>query len=50
MAFGYSDFIKAVDLYKACLAAGDWPGYSQEIQTIDLNAMPTASAAPINFA
>jgi exodeoxyribonuclease VIII len=50
MAFGYSDFIKAVDLYKACLASGDWHGYSQEIQTIDLNAMPTASAAPINFA
>jgi len=50
MAYGYTDFIKAVDLYKSCLASNDWPGYPQEIQTLDLNKAPSESAAPINFA
>jgi hypothetical protein len=50
MAYGYTDFIKAVDLYKSCLASNDWPGYPQDIQTLDLNATPASSNAPINFA
>ena len=50
MAYGYTDFVKAVDSYKACLASGEWPGYSQDIQTLDLNKAPTEAAAPINFA
>jgi exodeoxyribonuclease VIII len=50
MAYGYSDFIKAVETYKACLASNDWPGYSQEIQTLDLNKAPTDAPAPITFA
>ena len=50
MAFGYMDFVKAVETYKGCLASGEWPGYSQDIQTLDLNKAPTEAAAPINFA
>ena len=50
MAYGYSDFIKALETYKACLASNDWPGYSQEIQTLDLNKSPTEAPAPITFA
>ena len=50
MAYGYSDFIKAVETYKACLASNDWPGYSQEIQTLDLNKAPTDAPSPITFA
>jgi len=50
MAYGYSDLIKALETYKACLASNDWPGYSQEIQTLDLNKAPSEAPAPITFA
>lgn len=48
-SYAVADFEKAVTLYKSCSALGEWPGYSDEIQTIDLNA-PTSAATPINFA
>ena len=41
---------KALETYKACLASNDWPGYSQEIQTLDLNKAPSEAPAPITFA
>lgn len=50
MAYGYSDFVKAIETYKACMASGEWPGYAQDIQTLDLNKGPSDAAAPINFA
>ena len=50
MAYGYADFIKAVEAYKTCSASGEWPGYAQDIQTLDLNKGPSDAAAPINFA
>ncbi len=49
MSYAVADFEKAVTLYKSCSALGEWPGYSEEVQTIDLNA-PTSAATPINFA
>jgi hypothetical protein len=48
-SYAVADFEKAVTLYKSCTALGEWPGYSDEVQTIDLNA-PTSAATPINFA
>lgn len=48
-SYAVADFEKAVTLYKSCTALGEWPGYSDEITTIDLNA-PTSAATPINFA
>lgn len=50
MAYGYTDFVKALETYKACMASGEWPGYAQDIQTLDLNKGPSDAAAPINFA
>lgn len=50
MAYGYTDFVKALETYKACSASGEWPGYAQDIQTLDLNKGPSDAAAPINFA
>jgi PDDEXK-like domain of unknown function (DUF3799) len=48
-SYAVADFEKAVTLYKSCTALGEWPGYSDDVQTIDLNA-PTSAATPINFA
>lgn len=50
MAYGYTDFVKALETYKDCMASGEWPGYAQDIQTLDLNKGPSDAAAPINFA
>lgn len=48
-SYAVADFEKAVSLYKSCSALDEWPGYSDEVQTIDLNA-PTSASTPINFA
>lgn len=48
-SYAVADFEKAVTLYKSCTALGEWPGYPDEIQTLDLNA-PTTAATPISFA
>jgi len=50
MAYGYTDFVKALETYKTCMTSGEWPGYAQDIQTLDLNKAPSDAAAPINFA
>jgi hypothetical protein len=48
MSWAIADFEKAVTLYKECTASRVWPGYSEEIQVIDVKS--TTTAAPINFA
>jgi exodeoxyribonuclease VIII len=48
MSWAIADFEKAVNLYKECTASRVWPGYSEEIQVIDIKS--TTTAAPINFA
>ncbi len=48
-SYAIADFEKAVTLYKSCSALGEWPGYSDEVQTIDLAAKPSA-ATNISFA
>jgi exodeoxyribonuclease VIII len=50
LSYGYEDFIKAVELYKACTALNEWPGYPDEVQVIDINAQATKAPAPISFA
>ena len=47
-SYAVADFEKAVTLYKSCTALGEWPGYPDEIQTLDLTS--TSAATPINFA
>ena len=43
------DFEAALKAYKTCTDLGEWPGYSEEIQTIDLAAKAT-TIPPIQFA
>lgn len=50
MSYGYEDFIKAVELYKACTALNEWPGYSDDVQVIDINAQTSKAPTPISFA
>lgn len=48
MSYAVADFEKAVAIYKSCSALGEWPGYSEDVQIIDIKA--TSTATPINFA
>jgi len=43
------DWENALQTYKACSEANEWPGYSEEVQVIDSNKAATA-ATTINFA
>ena len=43
------DWENALQTYKACSEANEWPGYSEEVQVIDSNKAATA-ATVINFA
>ena len=49
MSYAIEDFERAVKLYADCTASGDWPGYPQDPQIIDVGAAPSAST-PITFA
>lgn len=49
MSYAIEDFERAVKLYADCTASGDWPGYPQDPQVIDVGAAPSA-ATPITFA
>ena len=48
MQWGADDFNKAIDLYKKCTDSGEWPGFPNDPQVIDVEAKTTTT--PIAFA
>ena len=48
MQWGADDFNKAIDLYKKCTDSGEWPGFPNDPQIIDVEAKTTTT--PIAFA
>lgn len=41
MAYALIDFERALTLYRSCLAFGEYPGYPDEVQTIDIKGKQT---------
>jgi exodeoxyribonuclease VIII len=50
MTRGSFDYETALKLYKHCVETKEWPGYTTEVQVLDLQPKQIGSSTPITFA
>ena len=50
MTRGLFDYETALKLYKQCIETKEWPGYTTEVQVLDLQPKQPANNTPITFA